>query len=115
MDSGLALGAPRNDGDGNFTPPRSLRGPKSRLRQRRAAFLRRQCLQKRLYRRALFARRYQREIIMLFGKRNEAQARGVRDRRDGHAPVGALLRHGGCDRVMRARLIPVAVRARVSN
>ena len=36
----------------------------------------------------------------------------MRDRRDGHAPVGAVLRHRGGDRVVRARLIPVTVRAR---
>src|SRR5258708_7345033 len=45
--------------------------PKSRLLQRRAAFFRRQRLQKRLHRRAIFPRRHQREIIMLFGERNK--------------------------------------------
>src|SRR5258706_11069318 len=39
----------------------------------------------------------------------------MRDRRDGHAPVGAMLRYRRRDRVMRARLIPVAVRTGVSE
>ena len=30
---------------------------------------------------------------MLFRQRNEAEARGMRDRRDGHAPIRAMLRH----------------------
>ena len=71
--------------------------------------------QKRLHRRALLARGHQREIIMLFRQRNEAEARGMRHRRDGHAPVGAMLRHGGGDRVVRLRLIPVAVGTRIAE
>ena len=46
---------------------------------------------------------------MLFGERNEAQSRRVRDRRDRHAPIGAMLRYRRGDRIVRARLIPVAV------
>src|SRR6202023_4052830 len=86
--------------------------PKPRLYQRRAALLRRERLKKRLHRGAVFARRHQREIIMLFRQRNEAEAGGVGDRGDGHAPIGAMLRHGGGHRVMRTRLVPVAVGAR---
>src|SRR5712672_201471 len=91
------------------------RRPNARLHQRRAALLRRQRPEKRLHGGALFARRHQREIIILFGKRDEAEAGGVGDRRDGHAPIGAMLRHGRGHRVMRTRLIPVAVGARISE
>src|SRR6266478_7598067 len=89
--------------------------PKPRLYQRRAAFLRRQRLEKRLHGGALFARRHQREIIVLFGQRNEAEAGGGGDRGDGHAPIGAMLRHGGGHRVMRTRLVPVAVGTGISE
>jgi hypothetical protein len=47
--------------------------PKSRLRQRRTALFRCQCIQKRLHRGPQFARTYQREIVMLLGERNEAE------------------------------------------
>src|SRR4030088_3111981 len=82
------------------------RRPKARLHQRRAALLRRQRPEKRLHGGALFARRHHREIIILFGKRDEAEAGGVGDRRDGHAPIGAMLRHGRGHRVMRKPLDP---------
>ena len=52
---------------------------------------------------------------MLFGVRNEAEPGRMRDRRNRHAPVGAMLRHRGCDRIVRARLIPVAVGPRFSK
>src|SRR4051812_40404794 len=79
--------------------------------QCRAAFIRRQRVEKGLHGGSLLARRHQRKIIMLVGKGNETQVRRMGHRRDGHAPVGAMLRHGCGDRVMRARLIPVAVGA----
>ena len=61
------------------------------------------------------ARGDQREIIMLFRQRNESKSRGMRDRRDGHAPIGAVLRHGGGDRVVGLRLVPVAIRSDVAE
>src|SRR4029079_1592879 len=82
--------------------------PKARLRQRRAALFRPQRVEKGLHGGSLFARLHQREIIMLFGKGNETQVRRMGHRRDGHAPVGAVLRDGCRHRIMRARLIPVA-------
>src|SRR5450631_2086825 len=107
--SSARCAAPRPGHDANS------RRPKPRLRQRRAALLRRQRLKKRLHGGASFARGYQREIVMFFGKGNEAEAGGVGDRSDGHAPIGAMLRHGGGHRVMRTRLVPVAVGTRGSE
>ena len=49
--------------------------PKSGAFERVAALLRRQRREKLLHGRALLARGHQREIIMLFGKRNETEAR----------------------------------------
>src|SRR5260370_17063650 len=106
MDRGLAI-------DSRSPGICRLSRPEARLRQRRATLLGGECLQKCLHRGTLLARRHQREIIMLFRHRNEAQPRSLPARRNGHAPVGAMLRHRGCDRVVRARLIPVTVRARV--
>ena len=63
----------------------------------------------------MLARGDQRKIIVLFGKRNKAQLRRMRDRRDGHAPIGATLRHRGCDRIMRARLVPVTLGAFIAE
>src|ERR1700741_10950 len=76
------------------------RWPKSSLHQRGASFVRGERVEKRLHRRPVPARRHQRKIIVLFGKRNKAELGRMRDRRDGHAPIGATLRHRSCDRVM---------------
>ena len=43
---------------------------------------------------------------------DRAQARGMRDWRDGHAPVCAMLGYRGGDGVVRLRLVPVAVGTR---
>src|SRR4029077_5593195 len=74
--------------------------PKPGLIERLAAFLRRQCGEERLNGGALLSRGHQREIIVLLGERNEAKARCMRDRRDGHAPVGTMLGDRGRNRVM---------------
>src|SRR5580692_6820371 len=55
--------------------------PETRLRQRRAALLRGQRIEKRLHRRARFARGHHCKIVMLLGERDEAEACGFRDRR----------------------------------
>src|SRR6266852_3928304 len=39
----------------------------------------------------------------------------MRDRRNRHAPVGTVLRHGGGNRIVRARLVPVAVGPRLAE
>ena len=74
--------------------------PKSRPLQCRTTFLRRQRCEKCLHRRTLLASRHQRKIIMLFRERNEAKSGGVRDGRNGHTPVGTILRHRRGDRVV---------------
>ena len=94
----------------NFYPDVISGWAKPRLRQCVTTFLRRQRIEKRLHRRTLLSRRHQREIIMLFRERNETEFRRMRDRRNRHTPVGAMLRYGSRDRIMRARLIPVTVR-----
>src|ERR1043166_3154004 len=91
--------------------PRISSGSEARLLQRLAARLRRQRIEKRLHRRPLLARLHQREVIMLLGIGNETQPRCMRDRRNGHAPVGAMLRDGSGHRIVRAGLVPVAVRS----
>ena len=48
------------------------------------------------------------KIVVLRCDRNEPKAKRVRDRLDGHAPVGALLRDRSRHGIMRARLVPVA-------
>src|SRR5215475_13031196 len=102
--------------------PDLWRGPLSRLcrsesrpRQCRTSLLRRQRVEKGLDRRPLLARLNKREIIMLFGQRNETEAGCMGDRRDRHAPVGAMLRYSRRDRIMRAWLIPIAVRPRIAE
>src|SRR5215475_1559530 len=89
-----------------------LRRSEACLFQCLAARLRRQRIQKSLHGRPLLARFHQREVIMLLGIGNETQPRCMRDRRNGHAPVGAMLRHGSRHRIVRARLVPVAVGTR---
>src|SRR4051812_41582777 len=84
---------------------RKLHGPKPRFRQRRAAFIRRERPQKRLHGGPIPARGHQREIVMLLRKRNEAEPRGMRDRRDRDPPVSTMLRNRRRNRIVRARLI----------
>ena len=63
----------------------------------------------------MLACRHQREIVVLFGERNEVEIGRMRDWRDGHALIGTALGHGCCNCVVGARLVPVAVRARVTE
>src|SRR3954471_11871899 len=93
----------------------ALRPPESGPLQRGARFVRAECGEKGLHRRTLLARRHQREIIMLFRERNETEPDRIGDRRNGHAPVGAVLCDGRGHRVVRAWLVPIAVRARTGE
>src|SRR5262252_11069152 len=72
--------------------------PEAGARQRGSGLFRFKCLEKRSHRRPILARRSQREIIVLFGERNETQVGSMRDRRNSHAPVGAMLGDGGSNR-----------------
>ena len=73
------------------------------------ARIRRQRLQKRLHRRPLLALPSPARSHNALRRMNETQTGRMRDRRNRHAPVGAMLCHRRGDRVVRARLIPVAV------
>src|SRR3954462_9035204 len=96
-------------------PNQALRRPESGPLQRGARFVRTECGEKGLYRRTLLARRHQREVIMFLRERNETEADRMGDRRNGHAPVGAVLCDRRGHRVMRAWLVPVAFRARTTK
>src|SRR6185436_18822832 len=76
IDSGLAIPVPARavsvEGFLRFVRTASDR-PKTCLRQRRAALVRRQRVEKGLHRRPLLPCCHQRKIIMLFGKGNETQ------------------------------------------
>ena len=52
---------------------------------------------------------------MLFRERNETEADSMGDRRNGHAPVGAVLRDSRSHGIVRARLVPVTFRARTAE
>src|SRR5690348_4606010 len=94
---------------------RSSRWPESGALQSRAGLLRGKRVKKRPYRRPVLAYGHERKVIVLLGKGDEAEIVSPRDRGDRHAPVGAMLRHRCCDRVVRTRLIPIAVRARFTE
>src|SRR3954465_935789 len=96
-------------------PNQALRRPESGPLQRGARFVRTECGEKGLYRRTLLARRHQREVIMFLRERNEAEADRMGDRRNGHAPVDAVLCDRRGHRVVRAWLVPVAFRARATE
>ncbi len=102
-------------GHSSPAPVSYLCRPESGACQRGPRLFRFQRIEKRAYGRPVLARPYQREIIVLFGERNETQPGRMRDRRNRHAPVGAMLGDGGSHRIMRARLIPVAVRPVVAK
>ena len=91
------------------------RWPESDLQERGASFVRGERVEKHPHRRPVPARRHQRKIIVLFGKSNKAEIGRMGDGRDNQPPIGAALRHRCCDRVVRTRLIPVAVRACVTE
>jgi len=59
--------------------------------------MRGECSKECLYRRPGLARRDNCKIIVLFGEWNKAEVRRLGDRGDGHAPIGAALRHRGSD------------------
>src|SRR6266700_2547658 len=114
-ESGLAIASPTP-----FVARLELRvvllsWPESGLLQRRASLIRAERIKKGLHRQTLFARYHQREVIMLFRQRNETEADRMGDRRNGHAPVGAVLRDGGRHGVVRTRLVPIAFRARTAE
>src|SRR4051812_45654490 len=52
---------------------------------------------------------------MFLRERNETEANRIGDRRNGHAPVGAVLCDGRGHRVVRAWLVPIAFRAHTTE
>src|SRR6478672_11864183 len=71
-----------------------LRRPEAGSLQCRSGLVRAECVEKRLHSRTVLARRHQSKVIMLFRERNETEADRMGDRRNGHAPIGAMLRDG---------------------
>src|SRR4051794_9136627 len=94
-ESGLAIASPTLFPRGfNAASSTTLRRPEARSLQCRTRLVRAERIEKGRPRRTLFPRRHQREVIMLFRERNETEAGRMGDRRNGHAPIGAVLRDG---------------------